>query len=526
MANVIILTDFTDSVFLTRILGPYKVAHELRKAGVSTVVINHLHMWQVDELEQTIESLINDQTLFVGVNNMYFKNCKDIDFYSANKIELGSLSKGQILPHGTEASARIAALVKKKNIPLVLGGPTALDRAYNENFDYLLKGFTETSIVDFVQHLQTGADLSNSYRSVFGPVVIEDYNQQQSWDFASSTMTWHEKDAVLPGETLSIEIARGCIFQCKFCSYPLIGKKKFDYIRHFDLIKQELLENYDRFGITRYYFSDETFNDSVYKLEMMHELSKSLPFDLEYFAYIRLDLVIKNPHTVRLLFDSGLRATHFGIETLHPAAGRAIGKKFSAVELTNVLKQFKQIGGDQINLHGSFIVGLPYESQKHVLQTYDMLKNQHIPLDSFVYFPLYIRRPGAHIDSLFSTSYQKYGYEIMPNSELKHSYLGKYPECVAWQNQHMNCVEAVHLAQQLDQQSFEFKRLGGLASFEIAGLGFDRSFFQGKSYNEIDWHAVVQQKISRFSQYKSQILTLSADRRDIPQQCINTLQGD
>jgi radical SAM superfamily enzyme YgiQ (UPF0313 family) len=30
-------------------------------------------------------------------------------------------------------------------------------------------------------------------------------------------------------KVLPIEIARGCIFKCKFCSYPLNGKQNLDF---------------------------------------------------------------------------------------------------------------------------------------------------------------------------------------------------------------------------------------------------------------------------------------------------------
>jgi radical SAM superfamily enzyme YgiQ (UPF0313 family) len=47
---------------------------------------------------------------------------------------------------------------------------------------------------------------------------------------------------VLHGETLPIELARGCIFKCKFCSYPLLGKKKGTYLRDFSQVKDEMIE--------------------------------------------------------------------------------------------------------------------------------------------------------------------------------------------------------------------------------------------------------------------------------------------
>jgi hypothetical protein len=509
MHNVIILTDFTDTVFLPRMLGPYKIAHELRKLDIDVTVINHTHMWALDELLEYVGSLINNKTLFVGINNMYVKNAENIDFYSGKHLTLTQAYKGQILPQGKVASDQFAEFIKSKKIPLVLGGPKSQDRAHNKQFDYLLQGFADTSISSFVKHLTSGELIPHSYRSVHGPIVVQDTNEATGWDFASSTMKWHDKDVILPKETLTIEIARGCIFKCSFCNFPLIGKKKFDYIRHFEIIKQEIIDNWERFGVTRYYIGDETFNDSVFKLELMEKLASELPFQLEYFAYLRLDLIIKNPKTIGMLYRSGLRATHFGIETLHPTAGKAIGKKFNAEQVIAVLKQLKEISKGQINLHASFIVGLPGETKESTIKTYNMIKSQEIPLDSFVYFPLTIFKSGLGRDSLLSNDFEKYGYTEMENSDRKTKFMQMFSECLPWSSSTMDCVEAVELANNLDQTSFSFKRLGGTASLEIAGLGFDAAFYKNKTYNEIDWAAVTQQKILRFKEYKKRLMSFT-----------------
>lgn len=506
MHNVILLTDYTDSLFLTKILGPYKVAHELRKLGIDAVVINHLHMWDVDELQKFVESLITEKTLFVGINNFYYKNTEGIDFYSNEHIVLNPSYHGQILPQGLAASEKFSKFIKDKGIPLVLGGPTALDRAHNKVFDYLLQGFTETSISNFVDHLIHGTALTESYKSIFGPTIVKDTNQQQNWDFSKSDMVWTDKDAILPGDCLDIEIARGCIFKCKFCSYPLIGKKNFDYIRHADVIKQELIDNWKNFGVTRYWFIDETLNDSVHKLQLIEKISSELPFKLEYFAYLRLDLIIKHPETIGMLCRSGLVATHFGIETFHPQAGKAAGKKFNPEKVKQILQSFKTLSNGRVNLHASFIVGLPYESKEHILQTHEMLKSKEMPLDSFIYFPLTIPKAGANRDSGFTENYEKYGFREMLSSDETKAYEDKFAGQMLWESPWMNCIEAAQLTQQLEQDSYTFKNVGGATAFAISSLGLDLDLYLNKAYSEVDWHVVTQQKRARFELYKTNLI--------------------
>ena len=60
---------------------------------------------------------------------------------------------------------------------------------------------------------------------------------------------------------LPLEVARGCIFKCNFCSFPLNGKGKGEAIRDFSYIRDELIENYELYGIEDYWLTDDTFND-------------------------------------------------------------------------------------------------------------------------------------------------------------------------------------------------------------------------------------------------------------------------
>ena len=111
-------------------------------------------------------------------------------------------------------------------------------------------------------------------------IIID--GKSSHFDITTLNHQWHSKDCILPGETLPIEISRGCIFKCNFCSYPLNGKKKFDYLRDPALIKEELIYNYENFQTTNYFFADDTFNDSTLKLESLHKVITELPFKIKF----------------------------------------------------------------------------------------------------------------------------------------------------------------------------------------------------------------------------------------------------
>jgi radical SAM superfamily enzyme YgiQ (UPF0313 family) len=52
-------------------------------------------------------------------------------------------------------------------------------------------------------------------------------------------MSWLPTD-VVNQQVLPLEVARGCIFRCKFCAYPMNGKQQLDFVRSESQLMYEL----------------------------------------------------------------------------------------------------------------------------------------------------------------------------------------------------------------------------------------------------------------------------------------------
>ena len=125
----------------------------------------------------------------------------------------------------------------------------------------------------------------------------------------NAAVKYEERDYIQPQEVLTLELARGCKFKCKFCAYPILGVKG-DYSRCGDSVREELLENYEKWGVTNYTVSDETINETPAKLAKLANAIKQLPFQPHLAGFIRADLLINKPETWQDLWDMGLRS-HF-----------------------------------------------------------------------------------------------------------------------------------------------------------------------------------------------------------------------
>ncbi len=499
--DIILLTDHTDTIFLNKLLGPHKVAHELRRAGYHVVVINHLHVFTFEEICHLLKELVTEKTLYVGINNFWYKDIANAIVAENGHVTFPTIPKGCFLPHGKEKNKPFKNFIKSLNpkCKLVLGGPDAADVEWNKDFDIVQCGYSDTSVIRLASHLKNNTPLEKSYKSIYGFTVITG-DTPEEYDISKGTMHYEEHDVILSGECLPLEISRGCIFQCDFCAFPLNGKEKLDFIRHEDQLRKELIENYEKFGVTRYMFVDDTFNDSEYKVKMIHRISKSLPFKFEFWAYSRLDLMANNPEWMDLQLDAGQRGFFFGIESFNKKSSAAVGKGTPKEKLINALHYLKSRGGDDISIHGSFIVGLPYETVESATETFNTLMDPNFPLDSWWFYPYLLENRDLKTNNFLSKmakNYENYGYRVT----------GKFDNFLLWENDYMTSQMATDLIEEfrIKGQNVGRRCLQPVAVFWLSGLGFDLEYALNQPIIDIDWYSVTEQKKRRAQEYKDKL---------------------
>jgi radical SAM superfamily enzyme YgiQ (UPF0313 family) len=230
------------------------------------------------------------------------------------------------------------------------------------------------------------------------------------------TRWWNKEYNILPNEGLPIELARGCIFKCKFCSYPLLGKKKGTYLRDPEEIRDELIKIYEAHGTTSYYFVDDTFNDDNDKIEALHKVFTSLPFQPKFSAYLRIDLINRYPHQADLLSEMGLIGNYFGLETMHPDSAKAIGKGLSPNKVKDRLYWLQDKWKNKVNMAAGFILGLPYDNIQYFDELINWCMEKDNPIQNIAFYPLYmyphLKKNLKEYASEFSLNPEIYGYEF------------------------------------------------------------------------------------------------------------------
>lgn len=374
------------------LLGGPKVAWITRQAGYSAQVIQRIHLLSSEEIVEICRPFIGKNTV-VGLSTTMLNWS-----YSLGE---GITKEPRYDPRIWTIRDALRKLRTLCNVRIVVGGPAAALWGDWIGADETIIGYVENTLPSLLaKWFNNGIQRKPS----------------QNWDIKTCEFRWHDTDCIQRGETLPIETSRGCIFNCKFCAWDFLGKKKGSYVRGMDLIRDELIDNYRRFGTTNYWLMDATFNDDIDKVNAWCDMVEGLPFEITFSGFMRADLFYANPGSARRLHDVGLRGVCFGLETFHPVASKAIGKGWYSKHAVDYLpKLYHEELKSQCLVFGSFIVGLPGETEDSLYKTADIVAEW--PWLTHKFNPLGMRGdienipPGFEI-SLFSREPEKYGYQF------------------------------------------------------------------------------------------------------------------
>ena len=407
---------------LGRPAGAYRMRTWLEKNGYKIEVIDFFKSYTDKEIKKLCDKFITTETIFVGVSTTFF--------FSTDKINFLFQYVKQNYP----------------NVKTIIGGTEGdLSGLDESSVDRYFWGFAEDAMLQFVDY-ESGKGTDLNWFPYRGSLAI---NSEEGYKNDSSDLTieW-KKDDLLNKNLLPLEISRGCIFRCRFCQYPLLGKKKNDYIRNESNLADELKRNYELYGITNYSFSDDTFNDNIVKLEHVGNAIIKSGVKITYSCYLRADLLARFPDMIPILAETGNVAGAFGIETLNETAKKSIGKgmdnekQFSAIKHLKSLTPFWAFTG--------MIVGLPGESIEDLYESQDWFIKQNGEIfNDWVWWPLVIRKNAITRKSEFDLNYDKWGYDIKDNN----SFFAK------WSSKYMDYDKAVELSGIFNSQTLDNKKL-------------------------------------------------------------------
>jgi radical SAM superfamily enzyme YgiQ (UPF0313 family) len=457
---------FTDSSSTQRIrpLGAYVISNTLREHGYTCLVIDFFTRINQQKLMNFLEKFIGENTLFVG--------------YSSSLLTSNS-KRHQYLGVDTEHFIKLNEKIKQLNPKTKIvfgGGYTPMFSQYclrsgdNLGVDYLMHGYSENMILDFVDRCRTGKTQKFSKKN-HGLYEIDYDYKGDSFKFCDKKHVWHDDDFIFQNESLPLELSRGCIFKCKFCAYPLLGKNKNDltYLKTEENILEEILTNYDRFKTTNYQIIDDTFNERTDKLETLLKVRDKSKLDLTFVGYNRLDLIHRFPEQIDLFKDLNFSGHFFGIETFNYESSKIVGKGLKEKDATETLHKIKDRFNNKVNITAGFIVGLPKETRETFSSWFLRVIDNDYPIDSFIMSALFLSET-THTKSEFFSDPAKYGYSF------ERRQVGNLYEASVWKNDQWSQKECMDIVKDAYQTLYETGRNKATSFFSMGASSFEKDF--------------------------------------------------
>lgn len=428
MYDVILFGDMPDLQTYARSSGCHRIATEIREHGYSVLVVDFSNYINYDRFKQIIELSVGSDTLAVGFSTTWFPfilpdrtSVQREPSKPSIRFNLDSNNLEDCLPNefSTNEIKKYVELIKKCNpkTKIILGGAKVFMYLHTP-VDACFIGHSETMIIDYLNSLS-----GKGPKRIFNKIIDYDKKAQNpTWDFRRSRIDYEPESFVLPSETLVLEVGRGCRFNCKFCSYPLIGQKNIsDYLKFEQCLYNELIDNYRKWGTTRYIIVDDTFNDSTEKLEMMKRVVNRLPFTPIFWCYMRLDLIAVDRSQIQLAKDIGVREVYFGIETLNRIAGKVIGKGLDPIRIIDTLEECARVWGSTVWIETGLICGLPKDTIEAFEESCKYFDRADRPVGTINVTPLRIIKHSEFTKHRFNAEFElnadKYGY-VFPNDDV------------------------------------------------------------------------------------------------------------
>lgn len=481
----------------SRPVGAYKISHWMRKHGYDTQVIEYTAFLTEDQLYRATKKFVTDKTLVLGISTTFLA------------ILPYTWSDGK-LRNAPEHVVAVAHRLKREypKLKIVLGGYGAERLSGWGVADVSVMSYTtatEDIFLEYVNHLRTGspAPFGKLEFPRVAKYVPDDvtkrprmhYNQARNpkYNIEFDDFKFVEADCVLPQEVLPMDVSRGCIFACRFCQFPHLGKKKMDYVRGMEYIGQEMLSNYEKFGTTNYHLLDDTFNDTEWKLTEFLKTTQSLPFSINYAAYVRAELLERFPDTPHLLQESGAVGVMHGLESLHPHASNLVGKVWSSGKGREYIPHlFHDIWKGQIGQQLAFITGLPKETAGDLENTFKWFVDNR--LFNAVIHLLKIYSPGEkeaggnqNLLSEFDRNSEKYGFRFDRNGD--------------WYNETWTRRQASKFTDELRKKFNHVNHIGAWQMPIMMALGYDKKYLLETVKKDMNWDIIKQQRDNLYQAY-------------------------
>ena len=366
-------------------LGAFELKKRAKRYGHEATIIEWFTHWKNDDL--------------IAAAAAYFKDTEEPVIAVSTPFDNRDLYK--IEPFLRDAKARYPKL------KIIHGG----SRTFQETLSDLIDVFFLGRSMEIFDAWVNNEDLSK-YVVRKEPLVLLNHDFNQKIDEPVIPDIDDEDNCFFSRDILGFEIGVGCKFNCTFCNYELRNAKITKFLDPKEL-HHYFEVAYKKYGITNFYTSDDTINESDQKLETIVEAMEGLDYSPKITSFARLDLFSKRRHQLDLIERIQFAALFFGIESFNPDVSKTMRKRTGLIDNFETLREIKQRCPDTYTI-GSLIVGLEGDNKQSIIDSIERVIEEKLLWGLQVY-PLVITSSNSLTDSYFLSDLdkdpEKYGFK-------------------------------------------------------------------------------------------------------------------
>ena len=184
------------------------------------------------------------------------------------------------------------------------------------------------------------------------------------------------------GSLSSIDLGRGCPYQCSFCTIINVQGRKSRFRSPEDL-EHIIRENYAQ-GIKRFFITDDNFARNSRWEVLFDKMIELRAEGLKIGFTIQVDtLCHKIPNFIEKAGLAGVRRVFIGLENINPDNLIAAKKRQNKItEYRDMLQKWRTHGAIT---YAGYILGFPADSKASILRDIEIIKRE-LPLDILEFF--------------------------------------------------------------------------------------------------------------------------------------------
>jgi radical SAM superfamily enzyme YgiQ (UPF0313 family) len=266
----------------------------------------------------------------------------------------------------------------------ILGGthPTYEADEGLDHADFVVRGEAEETLPQLLRALENGRDFSriDGISYVADGEKIHNPNRSLPHDLDRLPIP---DFGLIPGQRdyriLSVSTARGCPFDCSFCSVTNFNGRRFRAVS-VDRVMEHLVYYWERYRVRFLFMVDDIFNLQAQRAKDIMRAMIDHGNLSRWGAQVRHEAA-RDEEMLTLMRESQCDRVFVGFESINPKTLELYGKRETVEEIDDAIRNFHR---HKIKIHAMFVLGSDEDSVETIRDTLEFAKDRDIDTVQFM----------------------------------------------------------------------------------------------------------------------------------------------